>query len=93
VTLQHTARGLPLTKSGDLGALYEAAVGPIQGALHLVRLDLYLQDYLTIGDTFDGNLHGFDYITRVPQDVARRDRSSFGTGERSQLVFQLPHIP
>ena len=88
VALQHTARGLPFAKAGDIGALYEATVSPIQGALHLVRLDLDLQDHLTFGDAFDGNPHGFDYITRVPQDVALRSQRRL-----LELALQLPHIP
>ncbi len=66
VALQHLARGLALAKAGELGALRQATVGPFQGALHLVRFDLDLEDDLTIGGAFGGNPHALDYSTHVP---------------------------
>ncbi len=57
VPFEHLARGLALAEPGDFYALCEAFVRLIQGALHLLGVDLDFEEHLALREALRGYLH------------------------------------
>ena len=57
VTFEHVARGLALAEAGNFDALNEPAIGSVQGALHLVGVDLDFEEHLALRQALRGYFH------------------------------------
>ena len=65
MAFEHLSRRLAFAEARDFDALHKLAVRLVKGALHLLRVDLNLEDNLAVGDAVRGNLHAFNYSKGV----------------------------
>ena len=57
--LQHGARGVPAPEARNCIFLGQLMISSVRGFFYLVPVEFYVQDGLTLGGLFDGDLHTF----------------------------------